>query len=174
MIRLEFELDEIRAVLDKLPPARGTVTDQARDPFLSAIEKLEEALPSSDDVVERFLDGFRSGIARAEARRMSPRWEWLKPAIAVIDRTVKSDPAYVHNADAIGATVRDTFDALGLSIRDPETIYVALVTASELVELCSNGYQRGKVTTETLEAVAQIAQSFAAAMIPYLPDEAKP
>lgn len=173
VVELDLEIVEARALLERLPRVEGSVTDRARSPLFSAIRKIEAELEPAS-VVGRFLEGFRAGVQRAQERQMAPRWEWLRPAIAAIDATVKSEPQYVAHADAIGAYVRDTFDALGLSVRDGETLYVALVTASTIVELAANGHGRGVVDDATLEAIAKISQSLAAAVIPFLPDEAKP
>lgn len=172
-MKLELELDDDEAtrLLDAIV---------VREPTGTVVAKLTEAIDEArlgaipSNPIALFLEEFARGIQRARAGRMQPRWEWLRPAIVAIDRTVKSDASYVHNADALGAYVRDTFDALGLSVRDPETLYVALVTASLLVELCSNGVRRGTAELETLEAVAKISQSFAASVIEYLPPEARP
>lgn len=143
---------------------------------------LEEAdKPKQPNPVETFLSAFVDGIERAArelgekttSSRPRPRWEWVARAVGAIARTVDSDPSYVSRVDLLGATVRDTFDALGLSLHDEETLYVALVVAGLLVELTSNGYRRGLVDRETLGAIAAVAQSFTAALIPYLPKEAR-
>lgn len=103
-----------------------------------------------------------------------PRWDYLARATGALREILTRDPANVAHADALGAYVRDTFDALGLSVRDEATIYVALVTASLLVECSDNGRGRGAVSTTTVREISQIAQSVGAALLPYLPPEAFP
>lgn len=103
-----------------------------------------------------------------------PRWDYLARATGAIERIRNSEPRYLSRSDALAAYLRDMFDALGLSIRDEATLYVALVTASTMVELASNGIDLGHTDEATVATVARVAQSFAAALLDYLPPEVRP
>lgn len=173
---IELTVEQARALLYgaryPLGAPEGSPVAEALAALSAGIEKTDEAKPPS--IVESFLEGFTRGVERALGdSRPQPRWEWVARAVGAIARTLESDPAFLARADHLGATVRNTFDALGLSVRDEETLYVSLVVAGMLVELSSNGYRKGIIDEDTLEAIAAVAQSFTAALIPYLPKEAR-
>lgn len=113
--------------------------------------------------------------ARAQDRRIGgrPRWDYIAAAVRVIDKMVHDDPATLARTDAVQAYVRDTFDALGISVLDPDALYVAITTAGLIVEMADNGRQHGVVDASTVRAVANISQTFTAALIDYLPPEAR-
>lgn len=129
---------------------------------------VDEVLGMSDEDLEHVVTG--------EAHRPRPQWANVAKATRIIGATVAADPGYQSRADDLGAYVRDTWDALGLSLYDDETLYVALTTAGLMVEMANNGHTREPelVTPAIVEGVAQIAQSFTAAVMPYLPREARP
>lgn len=137
-------------------------------------------------------DGFAKGRARARGETIgdvsdyfdeepepagiepAPRWDYLAKAIRTIERDmIGGDVASQRDADQLQAYVRDTYDALGISIRHEPSLYVAVTTASLLVELANNGREKGQVSEEVVLAIARISQSFAASLIPYLPPEAR-
>ncbi len=176
---IELTREQARALLYSARYPRGA---EDGSPVAEALAALSAGLGEADkprppSVVDSFLEGFTRGISRArrEGRdgRPRPKWEWVARAVGTIAKTVASDPAYVARVDNLGATVRDTFDALGLSLHDEETVYVAVVVAGMLVELTSNGIRNGAVDRITLEAIAAVAQSFTAALIPFMPEEAR-
>lgn len=155
-----------------------------------AIDKAEN--PSVFDRLRRgWNEGFERGRQRARGETIGnvgdyldedpepagvepvPQWENVAKAIRLIEREMLGDAKATSEADRLQAYVRDTFDALGISIRHEPSLYVAMTTASLLVELAENGREKGIVEGETVLAVAQIAQSFAASLIPYLPPEAR-
>lgn len=148
-------------------------------PLAEALSALHRGLAESRKSRQRglvgdFLEGWQRGVERAHRdERPHPRWEWVAKAISVIDKSVReSEPMNVARLDRLGATIRDTFDALGLSLGNEETLYVVLVTLGEMVELGSNAVQRGQLDRETLEKIAAITQAFTAALLPYMPAEA--
>lgn len=100
-----------------------------------------------------------------------PRWDYVFRATTLLERTVVDDPGNLALADALGAYVRERFDALGLSMRNPETIYVVVVTAALLVELADNGRTNEQVDAETVRAIASISQALTVALLPYMPEE---
>lgn len=116
------------------------------------------------------------GTKITPAGPLEPRPDWanLRRAVVLIDRLRKTDPGTVAIGDNLGAYLRDTFDALGISVRHEPSLYVAITTAGMLVELAHNGLGKGLVDERTLEAIAHVAQSFTAALIDYLPPEARP
>lgn len=133
-------------------------------------DAIEEAEHPTSSLLEEFRTGWQEGRERARPR---PRWDYVSKATRIIDRIVKEDPSYIGKADALGAYVRDTWDALGLSLYDEETLYVAVTMAGLMVEMSDNGRKNGQVDAEVVEAIAKIAQTFTAAVLPYLPPEAK-
>lgn len=152
--------------------AAGAPVSEALAALARGLEREEEPRRS---LAEEFLAGWADGVARARHAATAPRpnWGYVARAVRVIEQSVKADPVALAQTDRLGAYVRDTFDALGLSVTDEPTLYVALTTSGLLVEMASNGHRRDQVDHATLEAIAAIAQTFAAALIPYLPPEAR-
>lgn len=101
------------------------------------------------------------------------RWDAVRPAVTLIAALVSTEPGAIGHADTLGAYVRDTFDAFGLAVTDEDATYTALVVAGLMVELAHNGLATGATTPEAVAAIAHIAQSLAAALIPHLPPEAR-
>lgn len=133
--------------------------------------------PESYLVVDAETGTMRSAEADPDDRPTS-RWDAVRPAVTLIAALVSTEPGTVGTADALGAYVRDTFDALGVSVYDEDALYVALVVSGLMVEMAHNGLRTedrpdGPTSPETVGAVAHIAQSLAAALIPYMPPEAR-
>ena len=122
-----------------------------------------------------FFDELREHHRRELLGPLEPRpqWDSVARAVTVIERIVKSHPEISAKTDALQSYVRDTFDALGLSVRHEPTLYVAITTAGLMVEMASNAHDKGLIDHETLRAIASIAQSFTASLIDYLPKEAR-
>lgn len=154
--------------------ASGAPVSEALAAIARGLERAEQDEPRRS-LAEEFLAGWADGVARARHAATAPRpnWGYVARAVRVIEQSVKADPVALAQTDRLGAYVRDTFDALGLSVTDEPTLYVALTTSGLLVEMASNGHRRDQVDHATLEAIAAIAQTFAAALIPYLPPEAR-
>lgn len=188
-IRLEFAKTLLRALpyadaIPTLAPAHRALYD--------AVHDAEEEPKTVFERIRRGWDeGFEKGRARARGETIGdvapyldedpepagvepvPRWDYVGKAIRIIrDDLIGGDVAAQRDADQLQAYVRDTFDALGISIRHEPSLYVAITTASLLVELSNNGREKGLVDDATVLAVARIAQSFTASLIPYLPPEA--
>lgn len=102
-----------------------------------------------------------------------PQWENVAKAVREIARIMGDQPDAVALTDRTAAYVRDTLDALGLSVRDEGTLYVVITAAGLMVEMSHNALTKGKVTPDVVLAIAQIAQSLTAALIPYMPPEAR-
>jgi hypothetical protein len=150
--------------------ARACVYAEVVPGLALAWERLRDAIDSAE------LHGELEDLTPPPPRAVStprPRWDYLRAATSTIRRTLDEDPASLAVADALGGYVRDTFDALGLSVWDEQTLYVALTTASLETEMARNGQDRGLIAAETVAAVAKIGQSLAGALLPYLPPEAK-
>lgn len=133
-------------------------------------DAIEEAESPTTSLLEEFRTGWQAGRERARPR---PRWDYVSKATGIIARAVDADPAAIARTDALGAYVRDTWDALGLSLFDEETLYVAVTMAGLFVEMADNGRKNEQVDGNVVEAIAKIAQTFTAAVLPYLPPEAK-
>lgn len=173
---IELTDDQARALLYG---ARYPFGSGEGSPIAEALSALHRGLEDNAKARQRglvgdFLEGWARGVERAHRDdRPHPRWEWVAKAIRVIDKSVReSEPMNIARLDRLGATIRDTFDALGLSLTDEETLYVVLVTLGEMVELGSNAVQRGQLDHATLEKIAAITQAFTAALLPYMPAEA--
>lgn len=180
------QADEDRARFHELRSQRG------REVAIAAalVDRLAQTRPKSRKArrLREFIDGH---VARVriideellgldEALRPTPKpyvivpdWRNVKRATDVIARRVHLDPGSLAAADLMKAYVRDTFDALGLRISDHETLYVALVTSGLLVEMAHNGLRKGQTDEQTVATMALVAQSFAAALLDYLPPEAR-
>lgn len=175
---IELTVDEAKAILaapwhlGKMTPEAGNALHALGRKLSVAEEENREALAKS--VAERFSDGWARGIARARtATSPGPRWDYLARAVTVIARHVDENPAAIAKTDRLAAYMRDTLDSLGLSITDEETLYVVLATSGLLVELAANGQRSGQTDRATVLAIAAIAQTMTAALLPYLPPEAK-
>lgn len=158
---------------------------------LEGLQALQEAgwtieAPEVPSVMERLRRGetfdlndvvfeLEGEIAREPAESTSPRPQWANVAKAtrVIDDIVSNDPALRARADALGAYVRDTWDALGLSLYDEDTLYVAMTMAGMFVQMADNGRASGLTDERIVEAIAKISQCFAASVLDYLPPEVR-
>ena len=191
--KVELELEHARNLL------RGLRYAEAVPGLAHSFEHLRRAVDDVENpsIFERLRRGWDEGFERGRARARgetigdvapyfdeetipgadeepSPRWDYLAKAIRTIERDmIGGDVASQRDADQLQAYVRDTYDALGISIRHEPSLYVAITTASLLVELANNGRETGKVDEEVVLAIARISQSFAASLIPYLPPEAR-
>lgn len=190
--KVELDLADARNLL------RGLRYADAIPGLAHSFEALRRAVddaenPSIFDRLRRGWDeGFERGRARARGETIGdvsdyldeepepggiepvPHWEYVAQAIRIIEgQYLKGDVGAQRDADQLQAYVRDTFDALGISIRHEPSLYVAMTTASLLVELANNGLEKGIVDPATVLAIAQVSQSFAASLIPYLPPEAR-
>ena len=167
--KVELELEHAKTLARAIRYAEfvpGVATSVAH--LALAIEAAEKE--PDEGLLEEFRTGWREGRERARPR---PRWDYVSRATGIIARMVRDDPAAIAKADALGAYVRDTFDALGLSLHDEETLYVAVTMAGLMVEMAENGREKGQVEPEVVEAVAKVAQSFTASILDFLPPEAR-
>lgn len=149
---------------------------EARLEKLRRLEALLGELGAPD--LEHLVEEHRAATAelarlRSTARAISPRWEYVARAIPHLEEIVKSEPFYVGRVDRIGARIRDQYDGLGLSISDEHVLYVSLVVLGMVVELAGDGVRSEMVSPVTLRNLAAVTQTYAAALIPYLPEEAK-
>lgn len=130
-------------------------------------------IPTPDllDLVDEVSDALTSRRRHAPPR---PQWENVKPAVEMISRIVKSDPMYVGRVDRLQARLRDQYDDLGVSITDEDSLYVVLVTVGMIVEIASSGIRAGTLVAEDVGRIAAVAQTMTAALIDYLPADAKP
>lgn len=190
---IELPLEFAKTLLRALPYADAIPTlAPAHRALFDAVHDAEETGSALDRLRRRWDEGFAEGRARAQGETIGdvapyldedpepagvepvPRWDYVAKAIRIIERDlIGGDVAAQRDADQLQAYVRDTFDALGISIRHEPSLYVAITTASLLVELSNNGREKGLVDEATVLAVARIAQSFTASLIPYLPPEAR-
>lgn len=104
---------------------------------------------------------------------LTPRWDRLAPAIRLIEGMVDDHGGTVGDVDRIRAYVTELLEAQGVPVRDPSIAYVVLVAAGLFGELAGNAYRKGDVDEVTRLAVTRIAQTLTAALIPYLPPEAR-
>lgn len=163
----EIDVPSLDALLD---------VAEARLEKLRSLETDPGSLGSVD--VEHLLEEHRAATEelrrlRSSARAISPRWEYVARAIPHLEEIVKSEPFYVGRVDRIGARIRDQYDGLGLSISDEDVLYVTLVVLGMVVELAGDGVRSEMVSPVTLRNLAAVTQTYAAALIPYLPPEAK-
>lgn len=166
-------LAEVRSIRGELRRATGRAGGEKAGPLAVAVlealgQLAEEGHARLDDVAWNRLTNL---ICRRLSRR--PRWDYVARAVTVIDGMVRDDPAALARADAVQAYIRDTYDALGISVLDEDVLYVAITTAGLLVEMAENGRKLGHVDRETVRAIANISQTFTAALIDYLPAEAR-
>lgn len=192
--KVELDLEHARNLLRSIRYA------EAVPGLAHSFEALRRAVDDAEhpSVFERLRRGWDAGFEKGRARARgetatigdvadyfdedpepagiepAPRWDYIAKAIRTIERDmIGGDVASQRDADQLQAYVRDTYDALGISIRHEPSLYVAITTASLLVELANNGRETGKVDAEVVLAIARISQSFAASLIPYLPPEAR-
>lgn len=109
-----------------------------------------------------------------ELRRRPMPWSYVQEAIRLIDQVVASrGPIGESNRDQLQTYVRNTLDAFDVAVTDEEALYHGFVFAGLVVEMAKNGHGKGHLSTEALEAIAHVAQSLAAALIPYVPEEVR-
>lgn len=163
---------EVRTIRQDLQRRRPAGAEKAGPIAVAIIETLGDLAGEGHARLDDVAWGRITNLAcrRSSAR---PRWDYVARAITTIDTMVRDDPAALARADAVGAYVRDTYDALGISVFDEAALYVAITTAGLLVEMAENGRKRGIVDHDTVRAIATISQTFTAALIDYLPAEAR-
>ncbi len=137
-------------------------------------EILSTHLTPADDDLDPLVIAAEELLDQPDPLAPHPRWDYVARATKTIHEIVVSDPAYVARADALNAYVRDTFDALGISIRHEPSLYVAIVVAGLLVEMAGNGLDQGHTTPDVVATIAKVSQSFTASLLDYLPKEARP
>lgn len=98
----------------------------------------------------------------------APRWDRLRPAVDLVAGMMVDDPGAVAKADLVRAYLVDVWKAQGLDPRHPETLYVLLTGAATVTELATNGVRSGNIDAGTEVAVARIAQTMTAALLPFL------
>lgn len=167
--------DQARALLYNV---RWPMYESAVSDALAALIKgLREDRPTSPPDPDFFSV---AGIQRAARRSMlpgpttpdprpKPQWANVGRATAIVRTLLHADPANVAHADALGAYIRDTFDALGLSLHDEETVYTAVTMVGLMVEMASNGAKKGNVEPSVVAGIAHIAQSVTASILDYIP-----
>lgn len=128
------------------------------------------ATPAELDAVDVALARLLEGPAPAE---VVPRWDRLRPAIAAIEGMVDDQENAAWLADGLGVYVTELLEAQGVPVRDPVVAYVVLVSAGLFGELAANGIRHGSVDEGTRLAILRIAQTLTAALLPYLPPEAR-
>lgn len=170
---------------DRLPVFARRLTARARrrigehqDAMTAAHEALrartrfEDAIPDPptelDAALARILEEADPGPGT-----LSPRWDRLAPAVRAIEGMVDDHDGTVGDVDRIRAYVTELLEAQGVPVRDPDFAYVVLVAAGLFGELAGNAYRKGDVDEVTRLAVTRIAQTLTAALIPYLPPEAR-
>ena len=167
-MKVELELEHAKTL------ARATRYAEFVPGLSVSLRALADAIDEAETPTSSLLDDFRTGWQEGRERaRPRPRWDYVSKATGIIARMIHDDPAAVAKADALGAYVRDTFDALGLSLYDEETLYVAVTMAGLFVEMANNGREKGQVEPEVVEAIAKVAQSFTASILEFLPPEAR-
>lgn len=119
-------------------------------------------------------------LAREFHRRRSPGpadppWHLTRQAIPYLEKIVADrGPGGLSDLDQLRSIIRDEVDKLELSVHDPWTLYVGLVWTGMITELARNGMENGRVSLATYETVAEIVTTIAAALLDYLPPEARP
>ena len=163
---------EVRAIRQDLQRRRPAAGEKAGPIAVAIIEALGDLAGEGHARLDDVAWGRITNLAcrRSSAR---PRWDYVARAITTIESMFRDDPAALARADAVQAYVRDTYDALGISVFDEAALYVAITTAGLLVEMAENGRKRGIVDRDTVRAIATISQTFTAALIDYLPAEAR-
>lgn len=106
----------------------------------------------------------------AEAKR----WENFRASLELIEGMLAEDPGARAQAEIVSAYVVDVLAGIGLDYRDPDVLYAVLSGAGMMTELAANGQRRGEVDPATVVAIARVAQTFTAALLPYLPLELRP
>lgn len=103
----------------------------------------------------------------------SSRWDSFRKAARMLTDLRDQNAGNVSRADVVQSYARDVFDGFGLTLRDDDVLFAAIVTATLLVQLATNAHEREQITPEAVAAIAHVAQSFAIAVLDYLPPEAR-
>lgn len=109
-----------------------------------------------------------------ELRTRPMPWSNVREAIRLIEQAVAARGLGEQSLrDQLQSYVRDVLDTLDVSVADPVAVYHGFVFAGLMVEMAKNAHYKGNVTTEALSEIAHLAQSLAAALIPYVPEEVR-
>lgn len=110
-----------------------------------------------------------------EAKPGRPPWALVRTAVGYLETLVAGrGPAGLSELDQLRSTIRDELDKLEVSLHDERDLYLGLVYTGMLTELARNGLDKGAISAETYSAVAEISTTIAAALLDYLPPEARP
>jgi hypothetical protein len=188
----EEELERVRRITEFVEATAGVELGELaggyRDDCAALVKRIRELehrnaeLSIERDVFEELLGGpdaevdFDAVGDALERAVHGPRPEWprLRQSVADIEATIGEDNfATRAQIDRNGAWLRDVFDSQGLSIAHPDTLYVAIVAQTVLVEMSHNSIGRIPYAEPLQYHVAMLARTFIASVMDYLPAEAK-
>ena len=171
-MKVPVDVDDLAMLLDA---AQATFSPPLVPVVARVGEELARARHNADHPVAT-LTVDEDGVLQAVDRlgRVRSRWVALQPAVAILSALVDDHPGNVFQADQLGSYVRDQLDDLGVAVTDEDALYVVLIALALVTTLTRNGYRAGTVDGPTLAAVAHVVRSIVAALIPFLPPEARP
>lgn len=104
---------------------------------------------------------------------VKPDWALVRQGLGNIDAQVARLPSGLQaRADQMRAYARDFFDSCGVDVTDEDSVYVALITASLMVDFAEMAARQGRATPAHLHGVSATARTIAALLSPYVPPEA--
>lgn len=164
------ELDELEALFE-----RDDVTE-IPVPRAAIETLLRRKWDLSDDVFPEVLAAYNRATTapRPSSSSSAPPWHLTRAAVGYLETLVASKgPVAVSDLDQIRGTIRDELDKLEVSLHDETAVYHGLVWIGIVTELARNGLRNGEIVEEVYASVAQIVTTIAAALLEYLPPEAR-
>lgn len=132
--------------------------------------RISEALNAAERVeAEASYAGVFHGEKDSGVR---PMWPALRRALASLEQP-DAPAATTASRDLLQAELRDDFDGLGIPIREPIPLYVAMVTVSIFEQMVGHMYRRGATPLTTVQAAGLATRTFLRALADYVPQEAR-
>lgn len=105
---------------------------------------------------------------------IAPDWDRLAPLLrGMAADLADATPDQVATLDQAGAAARDHFYQLGVPFADPDAIYCGLVFLTEFVGRLSYAVRTGLMPPDAVTAIVACMRGTVAAVLPFVPEEAR-
>lgn len=126
------------------------------------------------DLASDLADEARRFFRRPGALTARPPWGLVRDSVGWLETLVEArGVGAISDLDQIRAEIIEQLDKLEITLHDERAVYEGLVWIALVVELARNGLEKKSVGLETYRSISSIVTTIAAALLPYLPPEAR-
>lgn len=141
---------------------------------LAELHRTDGDVADRGDLASDLADEARRFFRRPGALTARPPWGLVRDSVGWLDELVQGRGVRaISELDQIRAEIIEQLDRLELSLHDERAVYDGLVWIALVVELARNGLGKGTIGLETYRSISSIVTTIAAALLPYLPPEAR-